>query len=213
MTRDPKTGVQDTRPRRTPTQDRAKATVDTILEATAALLVERGYEGVNTNAVAERAQVKPPAVYRYFPNKFALYHALAEKLQSELDLEIDAALAEGDSEALEIVIDRLLDRGWAFWRRRPAFVALWYGEWSIQGEPSPALFFGERTVSRLAGATARFRHLGFIRERLVLAAAMQMAMAMLTVGLVAPDGDKDFMVAEAKRALVAYLKPVQGPFS
>jgi AcrR family transcriptional regulator len=206
-------GPADTAPRRAPLQARAKATWDAILEATAALLVERGYEGVNTNAVAERAGVKPPAVYRYFPNKFALYHALAEKLQSELDVEIDTALADGDRDTLENVIARLLDRAWGFWRRRPAFVALWYGEWSIQGAPSPALFFGERTVSRLAGATARFRHLGFIRERLVLAAAMQMAMAMLTVGLIAPEEDKEFMVTEAKRALLAYLKPVQGAFS
>ena len=54
----------DTSPRRAPTQARAKATYDSILEATATLLVERGYEGVNTNAVAAQAGLKPPAVYR-----------------------------------------------------------------------------------------------------------------------------------------------------
>jgi hypothetical protein len=36
---------------------------------------------------------------------------------------------------------------------------------------------------------------------------------MLTVGLIAPEEDKEFMVTEAKRALLAYLKPVQGAFS
>lgn len=200
-------------PRRQPRQARAHATVDLILEATAALLIERGYEGVNTNVVAERAGVKPPAVYRYFPNKFALYHALAEKLQGELDAVIDEALAAADARPLTEVIDRLIDGAWGFWRRRPAFVALWHGEWSIQGQPSPALYFGERTVARLASATERFRHLGPLRERLVLAAAMQMAMALLTVGLVAPKEEGAFLVAEAKRALLAYLGPVQGPFS
>jgi AcrR family transcriptional regulator len=200
-------------PRRAPTQARAKATWDAILEATASLLIERGYEGVNTNIVAERAGVRPPAVYRYFPNKFALYHALAEKLQGELDLVIDAALIGGDGAPLGEVLDRLMEGAWAFWLRRPAFVALWQGDWAMQGAPSPAIFFGERTVARLSAATTRFRHLGPAKEKLVLAAAMQIGMALLTVGLIAAPEDRAFMVAEAKRALIAYLSPIQGPFS
>jgi AcrR family transcriptional regulator len=199
-------------PRRAPSQARARATVDAILEATARLLITCGFEGVNTNVVAREAGVKPPAIYRYFPNKFALYAALAQKLQDELDLVMDAAVVHSDDRPLAEVVDRLIDVGWAFWRRRPAFVVLWHGEWSVQGSPSPAAFFGERTVRRLAGATARFRALGPARETLVLAAAMQMSMAMLTVALLAAPTDQDFMVGEAKRALLAYLKPLQGEF-
>ena len=38
-----------------------------------------GLEGFTTNAVAERAGVSIGAVYRYFPNKRVLTHALAER--------------------------------------------------------------------------------------------------------------------------------------
>ncbi|MDP3489668.1 MAG: TetR/AcrR family transcriptional regulator [Phenylobacterium sp.] len=53
--------------------------MDIILEAAAQLLERDGQEGFNTNAVAERAGVSIGALYRYFPNKRALMHALAER--------------------------------------------------------------------------------------------------------------------------------------
>jgi AcrR family transcriptional regulator len=198
-----------TAPRRLPRQERAQATVLAVLEATAALLTEVGYEGVNTNAVAARAGVKPPAVYRYFPNKFALYLALAEKLQGELDAVMDVALNDMDARPLGAVIDRLINGAAAFWLKRPAFAALWYGEWSIQGSPSPAVFFGERTVARFAAATKRFRHLGPVRERIVLAAAMQIGMVLVNLASLAPQNERTFLIAEAKRAVLAYLAPIE----
>ena len=65
--------------RKIPRQKRAAETVDVILEAAAQLLERDGLEGFTTNAVAERAGVSIGAVYRYFPNKRALMHALAER--------------------------------------------------------------------------------------------------------------------------------------
>ncbi|MDX2238590.1 MAG: TetR/AcrR family transcriptional regulator [Hyphomonadaceae bacterium] len=197
--------------RRAPSQSRSQTTVDAILEATAALLVERGYEGVNTNAVAQRAEVKPPAVYRYFPNKFALYFALAEKLQGELDIVLDAALAQADGRPFAAVIDALIDGAAAFWERRPAFAALWYGQWAITGAPAPALLFGERTISRFSAATARFRHLGPARERMALAAAMQIGIAIVNLAALSGPEDRPFMIGEAKRALLSYLLPLADP--
>lgn len=194
-------------PRRAPQQQRAAATLDAILEATAALLVERGYEGVNTNAVAERAGVKPPAVYRYFPNKFALYHALADKLQGEFDGVLDGALHDADARPLAAVIDAVIEGAAAFWVRRPAFVALWYGEWSIQGAEPPAMVFGRRTVGRIMAATARFRALGPVRETALLAAAMQIGMTLVNLSTIAPESERGFLRAQAKRALLDFLTP------
>lgn len=65
--------------RKIPRQKRAAVTVDIILEAAAQLLERDGLEGFTTNAVAERAGVSIGALYRYFPNKRALVHALAER--------------------------------------------------------------------------------------------------------------------------------------
>jgi AcrR family transcriptional regulator len=198
----------DTGARRAPIQDRARATVDAILEATAALLAERGYEGVNTNAVADRAGVKPPAVYRYFPNKFALYEALAHKLQGELDVRLDAALQDADSVPLAELINRIIDASDAFWQARPAFGALWYGEWSLRGSRPPALIFGERTVARFLAATRRFDRLDPFRQMATVAAAMHIGMAVINLAGAAPPEARPVVIAEAKRAVVAYLEAV-----
>ncbi len=67
-----------TTPRKRPRQNRSKATVDTILEATARVLIAEGFDGLTTNAVAEAAGVSIGSLYQYFPNKEALVAAMIE---------------------------------------------------------------------------------------------------------------------------------------
>ena len=59
-------------------QKRSQQTVAAILEATARILVDEGYDSLNTNRVAEVAEVSIGSLYQYFPNKQALVLALAE---------------------------------------------------------------------------------------------------------------------------------------
>src|SRR6185369_17163863 len=73
-----------TTPRKRPRQDRSRATVDSILEATARVLVKRGFDGLTTNLVAETAGVSVGSLYQYFPNKEALVSALIEKHVEDL---------------------------------------------------------------------------------------------------------------------------------
>jgi AcrR family transcriptional regulator len=46
-----------TTPRKRPRQDRSRATVDTLLQATARVLVRRGFDRLTTNLVAEAAGI------------------------------------------------------------------------------------------------------------------------------------------------------------
>jgi AcrR family transcriptional regulator len=66
-----------------PQQERAKRTYDAILAAAAELLVEVGVERISTNLVAERAGITVPALYRYFPNKYAVLNALGAVLMDK----------------------------------------------------------------------------------------------------------------------------------
>jgi AcrR family transcriptional regulator len=68
-----------TTPRKRPRQERSKVTVDTILAATARVLVKKGFDGLTTNAVAEAAGVSIGSLYQYFPSKEALVAALIEQ--------------------------------------------------------------------------------------------------------------------------------------
>jgi AcrR family transcriptional regulator len=66
-----------------PRQERAKRTYEAILAAAAELLVEVGVERISTNLVAERAGITVPALYRYFPNKYAVLNALGAALMDK----------------------------------------------------------------------------------------------------------------------------------
>lgn len=85
---------------RKPTQKRAIATYEKLLDAAGSLLEELGVERISTNLVAERAGVSPPTLYNYFTDKYDLLAALGERLMEQqnalvvLDPEQDqAALA------------------------------------------------------------------------------------------------------------------------
>jgi AcrR family transcriptional regulator len=80
-------------PRKRPSQSRSAHTVDTILDATARILVERGYASTSTNAVAERAGVSVGSLYQYFPNKDALIAALHTRHIGRMKTVIENALA------------------------------------------------------------------------------------------------------------------------
>jgi AcrR family transcriptional regulator len=77
-----------TTPRKRPRQERSKVTVDTILAATARVLVKKGFDGLTTNAVADAAGVSIGSLYQYFPSKEALVAALIEQHIEEMNSEI-----------------------------------------------------------------------------------------------------------------------------
>ena len=73
--------------KRVPTQTRALETCERILDAAAHLLGEVGIERLSTNLVCERAGLSPPALYRYYPNKYAVLAELGARLMmSQNDL-------------------------------------------------------------------------------------------------------------------------------
>ena len=65
--------------RKTPRQERARATVDAILMAAAHILKNEGSGHLTTNRIAEVAGVSIGSLYQYFPNKVAVVAALRER--------------------------------------------------------------------------------------------------------------------------------------
>jgi len=97
-----------TDPRKRPRQARSRATVDAILEATAQVLVQHGYDKTSTNRVAERAGVSVGSVYQYFPNKEALVGELVDRYSGEILEMLTAQLAERASEPPSVITPQLV---------------------------------------------------------------------------------------------------------
>jgi AcrR family transcriptional regulator len=73
-----------TNPRKKPRQERAVATIDALLTATARILVRDGFDRASTNRIAEEAGVSVGSLYQYFPGKEALVAALIERHIDEM---------------------------------------------------------------------------------------------------------------------------------
>jgi len=91
-------------PRKTPRQARSAETVRAILEAAARILEARGFDGYNTNAVAELAGVSVGSLYQYFPGKDALTAALIEREKAQLLRDVAAIEITDPRTALREVI-------------------------------------------------------------------------------------------------------------
>ncbi|KCZ49276.1 TetR/AcrR family transcriptional regulator [Hyphomonas pacifica] len=78
-----------------PQQMRAQDTYELILETTGNLLDEVGLERLSTNLVCRRAGLTPPALYRYFPNKYAILRELGDRLMALQDEAVLSWIDEG----------------------------------------------------------------------------------------------------------------------
>lgn len=95
-----------------PAQQRATETYERILEVTAQTLADVGIERLSTNLVCERAGLTPPALYRYFPNKYALLSELGQRLMQAQNARVDRWITlevfAGGVESLERAIEGLI---------------------------------------------------------------------------------------------------------
>jgi AcrR family transcriptional regulator len=98
----------DIQTRRRPRQARAQATVEAILDATAQVLVNEGYDRASTNRIALAAGVSIGSLYQYFSSKEALVSALVNdhvaKMMEAFQQEAEGAEALRLPEAVRCVI-------------------------------------------------------------------------------------------------------------
>jgi AcrR family transcriptional regulator len=97
-----------TKPRKVASQERSRATVDALVEATARILVREGFDKASTNRIAEVAGVSVGSLYQYFPSKEALVVAVAERHQQEIMQTVRGELAEALAEPMEKAVRRLI---------------------------------------------------------------------------------------------------------
>ena len=72
--------------RRQPQQRRSQERVEQILNAAAEVFWEVGYDAATTHAIAQRAQTAVGTLYRFFPNKLAIFHALENQHRLAIDV-------------------------------------------------------------------------------------------------------------------------------
>lgn len=89
---------------RKPTQKRALATYERLLDAAGELLADVGVERISTNLVAARAGVSPPTLYHYFADKYALLAALGERLMMAQNALVSLGSAADQAEITDVLL-------------------------------------------------------------------------------------------------------------
>lgn len=95
--------------RKKPLQQRSRHMVDTLVDAAALCVAERGLADTTTNHIAQRAGVSVGSLYQYFENRDALIGALLDRVVRELSLLVDARLAAMLKADVRTVVRGLLE--------------------------------------------------------------------------------------------------------
>lgn len=112
--------LMSVQPRKSPKQRRSRGTIDALLEATARIVSQVGFDQATTNRIAEVAGVSIGSLYQYFPGKASLLAAVIER-EARADLEaIRDVFDEVRSAPLEEAIARLVQELVARHTRNPA---------------------------------------------------------------------------------------------
>ncbi len=106
-------------PRKKPVQRRSTELCATLVEATARVLRNEGYEAANTNRIAEVAGVSVGSLYQYFPGKEALVYALLERQERRQLQLLREHLGRADGSDLESLVRGAVQALVDFYREDP----------------------------------------------------------------------------------------------
>jgi AcrR family transcriptional regulator len=96
------------KPRKSAIQQRSRATVDALVEATARILVKEGFDKASTNRIAEKAGVSIGSLYQYYPSKEALVAAVIDRHNRQIRQVVSGALTEAASLPMAQAIRRIV---------------------------------------------------------------------------------------------------------
>src|ERR1700748_2960201 len=97
-----------TKPRKGASQERSRATVDALIEATARILVREGFDKASTNRIAQAAGVSIGSLYQYYPSREAWVPAVTARHNQELMQIVRGALADVAALPIEQAMRKLV---------------------------------------------------------------------------------------------------------
>jgi AcrR family transcriptional regulator len=103
-----KSSPNKTRAVQAPQRSNGKLRVAAILEAAAAVIAEKGYEGATMAEIAARSGTKIGSLYRFFPNKESLADTMLVSARENLDVMFDRFDAGVSALSIPALADDLL---------------------------------------------------------------------------------------------------------
>ncbi|WP_241983254.1 TetR/AcrR family transcriptional regulator [Cryobacterium tagatosivorans] len=194
-----------------PMQQRSAARLSALLDAAAAVVDEVGFDRITTAMVAERAGASIGTVYRYYPDRVAVLHALRERAVLRCRQRVAEELGARQPKTWWDAVDCAVTAFVGLYRFEPGFRILHFADRDrapISETDDVAGFFARQLANVLvdefglpAGPDLIFR----------LEMTVEIADALLSRAFQSnPQGDPRF-IAESRRIMHDYLAGFYGP--
>lgn len=204
-----------TTPRKSATQKRSQAMVETLLDATARVLTREGYDRASTNRIAATAGVSVGSLYQYFPNKEALVAALVARHNRQMLELLRDALKEVASFDLATAIGELVRAAVDAHLVDSALHRIFAEQVPRLGQLAKIDALQQETFLMVRAYLEERRAEISVPDLDSATAICVTAVEALTHEFVinrpeALDGDRDRFIGEVTRLVVGYLRPAEG---
>ena len=201
-----------TTPRKSASQKRSQATVETLLDATARVLTREGYDRASTNRIAAVAGVSVGSLYQYFPNKEALVAALVARHNREMLALLSDALKEVASLDLATAIAKLVRAAVDAHLVDPALHRVFDEQVPRMGQLAKIEALEGETFRLVKSYLEQRRSEILVRDLDSATSILVTTVEALTHQFVirrpdAPDRDRDRFIDEVTRLVMGYLQP------
>jgi AcrR family transcriptional regulator len=196
--------------RRLPQQTRSRQRVNQILDVAAQLLEQVGYEAISTEMIAKQANISIGSLYRFFPDKEAIVHALSERYATAMR-ELFAARFNPSTinYPLAILLSEAIEDFDKFYTTQPGCrVTMLRSRISAELQAVNQRVDRE-IVEQLDNFFAlRQPQMSPQQRHLVALVSVEIAGALQLLSLAQEDHLRKQLVAQTKQVLVGYLQPL-----
>ncbi|RUS96617.1 hypothetical protein DSM106972_086400 [Dulcicalothrix desertica PCC 7102] len=193
---------------RLPQQARSRKRFNQILDAAADLFASIGYDSVTTDEIAVQANTSVGGLYRFFPDKLAIFHALLERYLNQLR-ELSAALHTDEAMQipLDIYVNQLVDGFDQFVSANPGFRTVFVQSRLISTTVAMNAAFYQELAQQLAiYFAARNPTIEQSHRELIATVSVEVACSLDMLALSRDGAFQNRVLAETKQLLIAYLQ-------
>ena len=191
--------------RRQPVQQRSAKRVAQMLDASAQLINEIGYDALTTTLIAKRAGVAVGSLYQFFPDKRAVIRALTQRNVDYFLAAVAERLAGEDPGHWWDVVDSVLDIYLDMHRSVPGFSRVHFGDVVDRQLLDEKRDNNGVIADSLADLVRKYVENPGERLSLVIAIAIEVAGALLKFAFARDSQGDPEIVAETKYLIKGYL--------
>ncbi len=191
--------------RNEPVQARSAARLTALLDATAEVLDEVGYERLTTAMIAERAGASIGTVYRYFPDRLAVLQALGRRNLASFQASLAERFAERPPQHWSAVFDALLELLEQRFTGVAGFRSIRFGDVIDLGATGDRAQGGEALGAQLAELLAAAGLVDGAELRFRARFALQIAEAGMALAFSGPAEQRDEAIRTTGATLTGYF--------